>query len=127
MCGEPKAGPGELIHIVTQFNDALNAHDVDSMMALMTPDCVFENTAPPPDGTRYEGAAAVRSFWHEFFRASLSARIEIEEILAFGSRCIMRWTYHWADASGTPGRVRGVDIYRLEDGLIAEKLSYVKG
>jgi hypothetical protein len=39
----------------------------------------------------------------------------------------MRWTYHWTDPSGTPGHVRGVDLYRLEDGLIAEKLSYVKG
>jgi len=127
MCGEIEATPQELIQTITRFHDALNAHDVEAMMALMTSDCVFDNTHPPPDGTRYEGAAAIRAFWDEFFRASPRAHIEIEEILALGSRCIMRWTYHWVETSGKAGHVRGVDLYRLEDGLIAEKLSYVKG
>jgi len=127
MCGELEAGPEQLIRIVTQFNDALNAHDVEAMMAHVTSDCVFENTYPAPDGTRYEGDAAVHTFWQSFFRESPGARIEIEEIFALGTRCIMRWTYHWVDPSGVPGHIRGVDVYRLEDGLIAEKLSYVKG
>jgi steroid delta-isomerase-like uncharacterized protein len=127
MCGELEARPQELIALVTRFNDALNAHDVDAMTALMSSDCVFDNTTPPPDGTRYEGQAAVRAFWQDFFRASPAARIEIEEIMALGSRCVMRWTYHWVEPSGTAGHVRGVDLYRVEDGLIAEKLSYVKG
>jgi hypothetical protein len=39
----------------------------------------------------------------------------------------MRWTYHWANAQGESGHIRGVDVYRLADGLITEKLSYVKG
>jgi hypothetical protein len=28
---------------------------------------------------------------------------------------------------GKPGHVRGVDIFRVRDGKLAEKLSYVKG
>ena len=32
-------------------------------MALMTADCVFENTLAAPDGERFEGATAVRGFW----------------------------------------------------------------
>jgi hypothetical protein len=39
----------------------------------------------------------------------------------------MRWTYHWLEADGRPGHLRGVDLYTLRDGLITEKLSYVKG
>jgi hypothetical protein len=32
------------------------------------------------------------------------------------------------DRSSQPQRlIRGVDVYRVRDGLIAEKLSYVKG
>jgi ketosteroid isomerase-like protein len=119
--------PEELINTLARFNDALNAHDVDAMMDLMAPNCVFENTTPAPDGTRYEGSAAIRAFWTEFFRQSPHARIETEEIVALDSRCVMRWDYHWRDASGQAGHVRGVDLYRLRDGLIAEKLSYVKG
>jgi len=115
------------IQLVVSFNDALNAHEVNTMMRLMTEDCVFENTDPAPDGTRYEGQQSVRAFWEGFFRTSREPRIEIEEILALGDRCIMRWTYHWVDTRGRPGHVRGVDIYKVRGGLIAEKLSYVKG
>lgn len=113
--------------LIQEYNDAFNAHDVEAMMALMTPDCVFENTYPAPDGTRYEGQAAVQAFWAEFFVSSPAARIEIEDLFALGSWGVMRWTYHWLDDSGSPGHVRGVDLYCLADGLIAAKLSYVKG
>lgn len=116
-----------IIQLVLQFNAALNEQYVDAMMRLMTQDCVFENTAPPPDGRRYVGQSAVRAFWETFFRTSREPRIEVEEIFALGERCIMRWTYRWVDAQRRPGHVRGVDIYTVRDGQIAEKLSYVKG
>ena len=117
----------DITTIVIRFNDALNARDIDSMMRLMTPDCVFENTYPSPDGTRYEGQAAVRAFWEEFFRSSSNAHFQIEEIFGTGNRCVMRWMYQWAAPDGNTGYIRGVDVYRIENDLIAEKLSYVKG
>jgi predicted SnoaL-like aldol condensation-catalyzing enzyme len=73
------------------------------------------------------GKAAVTQFWQDFFRASPHAHIEIEEILGFGNRCVMRWRYDWVDAAGQKGHVRGVDIFHIKDGSICEKLSYVKG
>ena len=117
----------EIIQLVLQFNEALNQRDVDTMMHLMTPDCVFENTYPPPEGTRYHGQAAVRSFWVDFFNGAQVAKIELEDIFSAGNRCVLLWTYRWIDPQGAPGHVRGVDVYRIEDGLIADKLSYVKG
>jgi predicted SnoaL-like aldol condensation-catalyzing enzyme len=69
----------------------------------------------------------VTQFWQNFFQESPHAHIEIEEIFSLGNRCIMRWNYSWEDAEGEKGHVRGVDIFRVEDGLIAEKFSYVKG
>jgi ketosteroid isomerase-like protein len=117
----------EALQTVIRFNEALNQGDADEMMRLMTADCVFENTYPPPDGRRYVGQADVRAFWEEFFRSSTGARIEIEEIFAAGERCVMRWIYRWVDADGAVGHIRGVDLYKLEGGRIAEKLSYVKG
>ena len=111
---------------IHRFNEAFNRHDVDAVMALMTEDCVFDNTRPPPDGERMVGQAAVRAFWVELFRRSPQARFETEEIFAAGDRCVVRWTYHWVK-EGKPGHVRGVDIFRVRDGKVAEKLSYVKG
>lgn len=115
------------VRIVLEFNDAFNSHDVAGMMRLMSDDCVFENTYPAPDGTKYTGKETVTQFWRDFFRESPSAHIEIEEIFGLGNRCIVRWKYDWVDGAGKKGRVRGVDVFKLKDGLICEKLSYVKG
>ncbi|MCL4304271.1 MAG: nuclear transport factor 2 family protein [Anaerolineae bacterium] len=115
------------ITVIQQFNNALNRRDVETMMALMTGDCVFENTYPAPDGTRLEGQTRVRAFWEEFFAAAAELELELEEIFAVGERGVMRWVYRWTDKEGRPGHVRGVDVYRVRNGQIAEKLSYVKG
>jgi ketosteroid isomerase-like protein len=115
------------LRVIEQFNQAFNRHDVTAMMAWMTGDCIFENTYPPPAGTRYEGQAAVRAFWEEFFHSSPQAVLEFEEIFAAGERCVVRWLYRWVSSEGQRGYVRGVDIFRLRQGKIAEKLSYVKG
>jgi ketosteroid isomerase-like protein len=111
---------------VERFNDAFNRHDVPAIMAVMTEDCVFENTRPAPDGQRFEGQAAVRRCWEELFARSPQARFECEEVFAAGDRCVVRWTYHWVK-DGRDGHVRGVDIMRVRDGRVVEKLSYVKG
>lgn len=123
----PQLSDEAVVRLVVRFNDALNAGDVGGMMRLMTDDCVFENTVPAPDGTRYEGQQAVRAFWELFFRGSRSPHIHIEEVFALGERCVLRWVYSWLDSSGNRRHVRGVDVYRIRGGLIAEKLSYVKG
>ena len=91
-------------------------------MALMTEDVLFENTFPAPDGTRYEGQAAVRRFWEQFFAGSPQARFETEDMFVADDRCAVRRRYSWGD-----GHIRGVDIFRVRDGKVAEKLSYVKG
>lgn len=115
------------MRVVLEFNEAFNCHDVPGMMALMSDDCVFENTDPAPDGALYAGKEAVTRFWQDFFQQSPQARIEIEEIIGLGSRCVMRWRYDWVDEAGAKGHVRGVDLFQVKSGLICEKFSYVKG
>ena len=123
--GSADAGAaGETQAVVDRFNEAFNRHDVDAIMQCMTADCVFENTQPPPDGERFVGAAAVRGFWRRFFESTPGARFVTEEIFATGDRALVRWVFHWDDSGG---HVRGVDVMRVRDGKVAEKLSYVKG
>jgi len=115
------------VRTVIAFNDAFNRHDVAGMMQFMSEDCIFENTDPAPDGTVYSGKEAVTLFWQDFFRESSQAHIQIEEIFGMGMHCVMRWRYEWVDTAGKKGHVRGVDVFKMKDGLICEKLSYVKG
>jgi ketosteroid isomerase-like protein len=112
----------EPLAVVEMFNDAFNRQDLDAVMDLMTEDCVFENTMPPPDGTRHRGAAAVRAAFEDFFRSSPTARFETEEQFGNGDRAVVRWIFRWDG-----GHVRGVDVLRVRDGKVAEKLAYVKG
>ena len=115
------------MRVVLAFNEAFNRHDVAGMMKLMSDDCVFENTAPAPDGIVYTGKEAVTQYWQEFFQESPQAHIEIEEIFGLDKRCVMRWRYDWLDETGQKGHVRGVDVFKVREGSICEKLSYVKG
>jgi ketosteroid isomerase-like protein len=108
--------------VIERFNAAFNRHDVDAVMALMTDDCVFESTHPPPDGERFVGQAAVRAFWERFFRESPHADFQAEEWIVAGDRAVIRWHYSWGS-----GHIRGVDVFRVRDGKVAEKFSYVKG
>jgi ketosteroid isomerase-like protein len=110
------------IATVRAFQAALDAHDLEGVCALLTDDCVFENTSPSPDGERFEGLAAVGDFWRRFLEASPAARFTEEEAITTRDRCVVRWRYDWGD-----GHVRGVDLFRVRDGKVAEKLSYVKG
>jgi len=114
------------LEVVRRFNEAFNRHDVDAVMAGMTDDCVFENTNPVPDGKRYHGHAEVRAFWEAFFQSSPDAVFEAEDVFAAGDRCVVRWVYR-KTKNGQPWHLRGVDLFRVRDGKVAEKLAYVKG
>ena len=109
-----------------QFCDAFNCQDLDAIMAVMTEDCVLDSIYPYPDGARYEGAAAVRARWAEVFRTSPDLWCETEELFAVADRCIFRWIGHRSGQDGQPEHYRGVDILRVRDGKVAEKLVYSK-
>jgi ketosteroid isomerase-like protein len=106
---------------VDRFNAAFDRQDLDAVMAAMTSDCVFESTSPP-DGEQHAGQAAVRTPWATFFADSPDAVFETEDSFACGDRTPVRWLFRWDS-----GHVRGVDVFRVRDGLVAEKLSCVKG
>ena len=110
--------------VVTGFGAAFNGRDLDAIMAWTTPDCVFESTAPP-DGRRYEGRDAVRAVWADLFAQAPGAAFTEESRWVTTDRAVVRWRYDWG--GDQPGHVRGVDLIRVRDGLVAEKISYVKG
>ena len=87
-------------------------------------DCVLENTAPAPDGERYEGRKACLNFWRQIV-SSANLVFKAEEIWASGDRGFIRWHLRWGEREAD--RVRGVNLMRVRDGKIVEGLGYVKG
>lgn len=112
--------PGSTLAAVARFNVAFAAADFDGIAAAVTGDCVFVDTAPP-DGARHEGRDAIVAAFRGVL-GSAGAAFETEEGFVCGDRAVFRWRYSWDG-----GHVRGVDLFAVRDGLVAEKLSYVKG
>lgn len=122
---DPAWGPNHAC--LARFSAAFGRGDQAAIMALMSDDARFESTSPAPDGRPYLGAAAIGQVWQEIFDGTREPSFTEEEMFVCGDRGVLRWRFAWQDDSGTPGHVRGVDVLRFRDGLVTEKLSYVKG
>jgi ketosteroid isomerase-like protein len=109
------------IDVVSVFRQAWSEHDLEKTLAMGTSDCIFDSSAPAPDGTLCRGIEEIRVNWRPIFE-DLSSNFEAEETFAVGDRVAQRWIYSWAG-----GHIRGVDVFRIRDGKVAEKFSYVKG
>jgi len=107
--------------LVDAFNAAWGAHDLDTALALITDDCVFDATGPAPDGTAHKGRDAVRAAWAPIF-ADSAASFTTEDAFVADDRWVQTWRYDFAG-----GHIRGIDVIEVRDGLISAKLSYVKG
>lgn len=112
--------PDGALAAIARFNLAFGAQDLDGIGAAVTDDCLFVDTTPP-DGVRHEGRDAVVAAFRGVFDAPAVA-FETEEGFVAGDRAVFLWRYGWRD-----GHVRGVDVFTVRDGLVAAKLSYVKG
>jgi ketosteroid isomerase-like protein len=115
------------VRVVMAFAEAFNRRDVPAMLELMSDGCVLETFETAPAGERLIGKPAITSFWQGYFTCYPQAHLKIEEAFGFGYRCIMLWRTDWTDVDGQLGHTRGVDIFRVQDGLIHEQLSYHKG
>lgn len=111
----------DALEVVKAFGVAWGDHDLEAALSMLTDDCVFDSTGPAPDGLRCAGVAAIREAWGPIF-ADPSSNFETEEVFEADDRVVQRWRYSFSG-----GHVRGVDLFRVRDGKVAEKLSYVKG
>ena len=113
--------------VLDRFTEALNRHDLPAALALTSSNCVFEATWPAPDGERSVGRTELEAAWKAIF-ADPSSHFTVEESFTAGesfmtgTRVVQRWRYDWDG-----GYVRGVELVTVREGLITEKLAYVKG
>jgi ketosteroid isomerase-like protein len=114
-------GVDAVTDVVGRFNAAWNDHDLAAALALTSEDCVFESTSPAPDGGRSVGHTAIRAAWKPIFD-DRDSHFTVEESFTAGDHVVQRWRYDWDG-----GHVRGVDIIKVKDGQVTEKLAYVKG
>ena len=113
------------LSLIRRFEGAFTPLDVDALMADMTDDCVFEHVAPEAVSFgRHEGQAAVRAVWESMEHHFPGFTMEANDIFASGNRATCRWTMRWRQPDGSQATLRGVDVFTVRDGKVAEKMMY---
>lgn len=103
--------------------ELLNAGQVEQVGSLVT-EGYIEHDPIPGQGTGREGAIDRFSI----IVSALAPHFTIEDVISEADRVVVRWTNagtHVGEFAGVPatGRsftIAGIDIYRLESGLLAE-------
>jgi ketosteroid isomerase-like protein len=101
--------------LISSYNDAWNAHDVDAICELHAPGMVFENHTA---GERAEGDA-VREHIAAIFRNNPDLSFTTRDLRVGDDFAVCEWT---ARAGGREWN--GVDVFPIRDGLIARKDVY---
>jgi ketosteroid isomerase-like protein len=117
--------------VTTEFLDAFaeawNRHDVNAILSMMTPDCIFEaSRGPEVKGTRYVGQEEVRRGVEEVFATFPDAQWNEPKHFIAGDRGVTEWVFTATGPDGTPVEVQGCDLFTFTDGKIALKNSYRK-
>ena len=83
------------------FAAAWNRHDVDAILSMMTPDCVFEaSRGPEVKGTVYVGQEEARRGIEEVFATFPDAQWNSLKHFIAGDRGVSEWVFTGTDPSG---------------------------
>ena len=116
------APAGDSRALALLFVEALNAHDAGRLRPLLSPGYIQHNRYVGPG---VEGAV---SFFEHFLAAFPDIVVRAEDVIEAGDRLVGRFTYEgthrgpFFGAAPTGNRVKmtTIDIWRVEDGLLAE-------
>ncbi len=110
-----------------QLMAALNARDLDAVMACMTPDCAFHTAAGPDvDGSRHIGQTAVREAFQAILDRFPSAHWTQGEHQVLGETGLSTWRFVGRDTQGQVVDVQGCDLFRFAGDLVCLKDSFRK-
>lgn len=108
---------------VRRFIAAFLQRDPAAIGDLVAPDCVMEGMQPAPDGARVEGYADNVAVWQAMV-SDTSGAFESEDVVVCGDRAIQRWRYRYGPQAAES--LRGVTLFLVRDGKIAEAFAYAK-
>jgi ketosteroid isomerase-like protein len=84
--GSPEA---TLVELAQRSVDASNRGDIDGLMRLYSPSAVWDSGSADLAGERFEGSAALRSFFEEWFTTLEDVTMEAEEIRDVGNGVVL--------------------------------------
>jgi steroid delta-isomerase-like uncharacterized protein len=112
----------EARELVETYLTMLNTHDAGLVDAFIAPQYINHNVVVA------DGREANRRFWAMFFAGLPDVAVTMEDVIVAGDRVVGRFIYrgtHTGELMGIPAtgaavEMRSIDIWRVEDGLLAE-------
>jgi hypothetical protein len=104
--------------IVAAVAAAMNAHDLDAMVALFAPDYRSEQPLHPARG--FDGREQVRTNYGVLFGEIPDFRADVLRHATIGDEVWSEWRMHGTkSADGSPFEYRGMSVWGVREGLIA--------
>lgn len=115
------------VEFLEAFSDALNRHDIDAVMEMMTEDCVFHAVAGPElMGKSFVGQGEVRQALENAWKTAPDAAWIDGEHFVVGDHGVSETTYCGTTTEGARSEARMVDVFTFRDGKIAVKNAFRK-
>ncbi|HYQ78461.1 MAG TPA: nuclear transport factor 2 family protein [Solirubrobacterales bacterium] len=132
MTNPSKDSPEALREAIDRYNDAWNAHDLDTIMAMHAPDMVFENHTAGESAAGGEVRAHIGAIFASWPDIAFAARrlyvregLVVQEWTATATHTqTMRRGDLVAEPSGKRVEWDGLDVIPFEDGLVKRKDVY---
>ncbi len=98
--------------LVTRLRDAMNAHDLETLVDVFDPDVVSETPAHPQ--RTFRGADQVRRNWEQIFAGVPDLHADLLDAVVKGDTVWAEWDWRGTRRDGSPHRMRGVTILRFK-------------
>lgn len=110
--------------VVDRIVAATNAHDLEGLVACFAPDYVNETPVHPARG--FVGRDQVRRNWTQIFGAIPDLTCEVRARAVDGEQVWSEWEMRGTRGDGTPHLMRGVNVFRVADGLVRAVRFYLE-
>lgn len=115
--------PAELERVIERYNEAWNAHDLDTIVSFHAPGMVFENHTA---GERVEGPE-VRDHIGRIFANWPDLTFDGRRLYVRDGLVVSEWTARATDKDGRRLEWDGIDVFPFSNGLILRKDVYSAG
>ena len=117
----------DAVKLMERHAAAWNAHDIESLLAIMTDDCIYDAAAGKnSSGDRFVGHEALRKafalIWQNFPDAQWADAVHS----ACGDHGFSTWTFRGTRVDGQVVEARGLDLLRFREGRICHKDTFRK-
>ena len=123
---DPNELSAERMRVLDRFAHAWSRQDIDTLMSLVTDDCVYSASVGPEPGQTFAGREAVREGFLALLAYDADGKPCEGRAALLGDIALAEWSYELRDAAGHLTVLRGCDIIEFSGARIRRKDAFRK-